>query len=586
MMNLVQFLKSVDETAAAMTKEDLTVFLHDIARTLPEKKREDFLKRMRETYGKKEALQEISEEDFEQKRKFLKSQLKRIENWELTLDGCLNQEYDDWYNSEDEEFLYSDPEGLVDVIEEACRFVHQCIDYEKYGAACEIADILIGLDIMVGGEYQDYTDEPINISELEYYHLGHVDYKALVVDSAHAAYCISALPERADELYRVIVNSYSRDITLEALMQNGRELPELDAFLPLWIEYLGGITTDTAERLLEEALEMTGSGEQMLANARKYSVEHPELYEKYLQTSQGKIDVDSLLAVGKEALDTIDKKYLVRSRIALLTSEAALALGRQEAAEACWLEAFRSDTSVVNYFRLLMECKDFSKVKEEVKQICLQGLPKMEESGYSYFETDKKQNRVNPRTAFLLAFLGGEFSYIRGNAMNVRGSLGWSSSFMKCGLAAFLLLLTEDTDLGPGNREMVRQLTEAAGFDKAEYEKGTLRVIEESNEDWFRECWCCWKKTVSLSGEEREELLQWVEKLITRRVKGIMDGNHRKYYGECAAYIAALGEARESTGQLNGKQDTMVKYMELYSRRSAFREEMQSYGMRDSRKKK
>ena len=44
MMNLVQFLKSVDETAAAMMKEDLTVFLHDIARTLPEKKREDFAK--------------------------------------------------------------------------------------------------------------------------------------------------------------------------------------------------------------------------------------------------------------------------------------------------------------------------------------------------------------------------------------------------------------------------------------------------------------------------------------------------------------------------------------------------------------
>ena len=293
-----------------------------------------------------------------------------------------------------------------------------------------------------------------------------------------------------------------------------------------------------------------------------------------------------MLAVGKEALDAIGKKYLVRSRIALLTSWTALELGRREEAEACWLEAFRSDTRVVNYFRLLMECKDFSKVKEKVNRICRQTRPKADVKGYFFSATNKKQNQVSPKTAYLLAFLEGVFSYVRENAMNVKGSLGWSSSFMKCGLAAFLLLLTEGTDLQQGNREMIRQLAMAADFEKSEYEKGTLRVIGQSNEEWFRECWNCWKRTVSLSSEEKEALFQWVEELITKRVKGIMDGNHRKYYGECAAYIAALGEARESAGQQNGKQETMVKYMELYSRRSAFREEMWGYGMRDSRKKR
>ena len=587
-MNLVQFLKSVDETAATMTKDDLTEFLHDIARTLQENKREDFLKRLRGEDGKKEISQEIPEEGegFEQRKNLLKSQLERIENWELGLEASLNQEYDDWYDSEDEEFLYSDPEGVVPVIEEACRFVHHCIDFERYEVAYEIADILIGLDIRVGRDYQDYTDEPMNIRDLEHYNLGNVDYKALVVDGAHAAYCASVFSERADELYRVIENSGRRDITLEMLMQNGSELPDMDAFLPLWIEYLGRITTDNAERLLQEALEMTGSGEQLLANARKYCVEHPELYEQYLQSNQEKEGAVSLLAVGKEALDAIGKKYLVRSRIALLTSWTALELGRREEAEACWLEAFRSDTRVVNYFRLLMECKDFSKVKEKVNRICRQTRPKADVKGYFFSATNKKQNQVSPKTAYLLAFLEGVFSYVRENAMNVKGSLGWSSSFMKCGLAAFLLLLTEGTDLQQGNREMIRQLAMAADFEKSEYEKGTLRVIGQSNEEWFRECWNCWKRTVSLSSEEKEALFQWVEELITKRVKGIMDGNHRKYYGECAAYIAALGEARESAGRQNGKQETMVKYMELYSRRSAFREEMWGYGMRDSRKKR
>ena len=207
---------------------------------------------------------------------------------------------------------------------------------------------------------------------------------------------------------------------------------------------------------------------------------------------------------------------------------------------------------------------------------------------------------MNPTQAYLLAFLGGEFDYVRERAMNATNSLGWSASFMKCGLAAFLLLLTEDGSLPqdaarqggelktmkPGAREMLRRIVAAAGFDKSEYKKGTLRFIEESNEGWFLTCWNHWKRTVPLSREQREALLGWAEGLVTKRVQGIMEGNHRNYYGECAAYIAALGEAREAGGEPNGKQATMAKYMEAYNRWSAFRQEMRGYGMQDTRKKK
>lgn len=192
---------------------------------------------------------------------------------------------------------------------------------------------------------------------------------------------------------------------------------------------------------------------------------------------------------------------------------------------------------------------------------------------------------------------------------------------MKCGLAAFLLLLTEGADTaanlslsdmklsnggeaalplaasnppnaGPaanampcGTRGMLRQVRAATGFSKAEYEKGTLKDIAESDDEWFRKCWFHWRKTISLSAEERDELLRWTEKLVTLRTKGIMEGNYRKYYRECAVYIAALGEAKEAGGEWNAKQITMAKYMDAYSRRSSFRGEMRAFGMRDPRKK-
>lgn len=609
MMNFTQFLKAVDQAAAAMSKEQLAEFIHDTARTLPENHREDFLAEMLLFAGGKEthicpepskADQEAAA-DFEQKRSFLRTRLERMESGELCLEGSLNPEYDDWYSSAEEEFLYSDPEGILDIIEEACRFVHQCVDCEEYQAACELTGILIGLDIMVGGEYQEYTDEPININDLKSYHLGNVDYRTLVIDAARAAYCASALSERADELYITLMNSGRRDITLEMILQGGRELPEIDAFLPLWIEHLGRMTGSSAGKLLQEALELADDGEQLLANARKYCGEHPELYEQYLTANQGKTDADSLLAVGTEALEAIEKKYLVRSRIALLTSRTALEQDRPELAETCWLEAFRSDTRVVNYLRLLMECRDFSNVREAAAQIYRETCSQLRKDSY-FLPTagGGRENQLNPTQAYLLAFLGGEFDYVRERAMNATNSLGWSASFMKCGLAAFLLLLTEDGSLPqdaaqqggelktmkPGAREMLRRIVAAVGFDKSEYEKGTLRIIEESNEGWFLTCWNRWKRTVPLSREQREALLGWAEGLVTKRVQGIMEGNHRNYYGECAAYIAALGEAREAGGEPNGKQATMAKYMEAYNRRSAFRQVMRGYGMQDTRKKK
>ena len=609
MMNFTQFLKAVDQAATAMSKEQLAEFIHDTARTLPENQREDFLAEMLLFAGSKEAhicpepskADQEAAADFEQKRSFLRTRLERMESGELCLEGSLNPEYDDWYSSAEEEFLYSDPEGILDIIEEACRFVHQCVDCEEYQAACELTGILIGLDIMVGGEYQEYTDEPININDLKSYHLGNVDYRTLVIDAARAAYCASALSERADELYITLMNSGRRDITLEMILQGGRELPEIDAFLPLWIEHLGRMTGSSAGKLLQEALELADDGEQLLANARKYCGEHPELYEQYLTANQGKTDADSLLAVGTEALEAIEKKYLVRSRIALLTSRTALEQDRPELAETCWLEAFRSDTRVVNYLRLLMECRDFSNVREAAAQIYRETCSQLRKDSY-FLPTagGGRENQLNPTQAYLLAFLGGEFDYVREGAMNATNSLGWSASFMKCGLAAFLLLLTEDGSLPqdaaqqggelktmkPGAREMLRRIVAAAGFDKSEYEKGTLRLIEESNEGWFLTCWNRWKRTVPLSREQREALLGWAESLVTKRVQGIMEGNHRNYYGECAAYIAALGEAREAGGEPNGKQATMAKYMEAYNRRSAFRQVMRGYGMQDTKKKK
>lgn len=586
-MNLLKFLEQVDHETEGMSKSDLAEFVHDMARKLPESGRSDFLRRLKGMQERGETRTNKAKKDcgITEKLAGIRKELECIVNGELCLEGSLNEEYDDWYCSMDEEFLYEDPEGVVDVLTDACDFVHQCIDCEEYKAGYEIAEILIGLEITVDGEYQEYTEEPVRMDELEVYHLGGPDYKSFVMDALCVAYCANPLEERPGALYRIIINSRQGDITLERVMQRGYELPETDAFIPLWISYLGQLTTGTARRLLKEALELTNDPGELLENARKYHAQHPELYEQYLLNEMDKGEAEALFAAGREALENIAPEYTVRSRIALLMSRIALRNG-MDGVEICWLEAFRSDTRVVNYLRLITECQDLSRVRPDIEQICSKTRGQAGKNTYFYVqERPERMNQVNPVTVYMLAFLEGEFQYVKENGMNVKSSLGWSATFMKCGMAAFLLLLTESDTLLAGGKSMCHMVVASTGFDKEDYEKGILETITDSNEEWFWKCICRWKETVHLSEEEKENYLQWVEELVTKRVTGIMENNRRNYYGECAAYAAALGEAKESRGEIGGKQRTMLGYKEMYSRRSAFHAELRAFGMKDGKKR-
>ena len=84
--------------------------------------------------------------------------------------------------------------------------------------------------------------------------------------------------------------------------------------------------------------------------------------------------------------------------------------------------------------------------------------------------------------------------------------------------------------------------------------------------------------------EYGEAILERLEKWTQMRVEGIMEKSHRNYYGECAAFAAALGEVRESRGELWAKAKVMEEYRSQYSRRTAFHQELRAYGMADTRK--
>lgn len=583
-MNLSEFLSKVDIILSTMSQKELADFIHDMARILPDEKRTVFLNRLNRV-NKIESRYEATSYDNDagilEKYEKIKEGLRQIENGDLCLTGSLNYEYDDWYHSEADEFLFEDPDGVLPLIENAFQFVHECAECGEFQYGSEIAMLLRELQIVVEGEYQEYMDEPLEIGDLGYYHLCTLNEKQLTIDAVYMAYYLHPLPDRADAMYQIIVNADQPDITLEAVMQEGDELPDFPEFLETWIEYLGEISSKIAEKLLKEALALTNNQETLLENARKYCALHPALYEQYILGNMQKKDDMELFGIGREALQAIEQKYVVRSRIALLMGMMAFRQGMQDEAEKCLLEAFRSDTSIVNYMHLIMECKDFSVFADEIRTISHDGTLLAKNSS-SYFNSDGelKENLISETTADMLAFFCGEFQHVREHAMNVNKALGWSATFMKCGIAAFLLFLLEDDSMPEGCREMCCTISGAVGFSSSTYKRGTRKAVDDNDYQLFWTCFQRWKRTVSMSENDKEEYLQWIESLISKRVEGIMKENRRNYYDECAGYVAALGEVYESRGEAGGKQRLLLDYKSKYSRRTAFHRELRAFGMK------
>lgn len=603
-MNLLQFMNCVDETAANLSQDRLAKFVHDIARVLPERQREEFLKNLQAMQGMKApegsqpplggngsgknsmAAETEALADMKQKLKQIKKNVEKIEAGEICLAGSLNEEYDDWYDSSSDEFLFEDPENVIGMIKDACDLVHQCIQQELYQEGYELAEQVTALEVTVEGDYAEYCDPVLSFNELCDMDICSFDYRQLIMDALLAAYWLKPLTERPAALYGIICNSGIRDITLESLMQNGKkELDQLPVFLNLWIQYLGKISGPVAKMLLTEAAALQNDSGQFLETARKYSAHHPGLYEQFLRQSLAAQKDKEAFQVGQEAMQAIQQKYIIRSRIALLTAEYALRLKKQKEAERCWLEAFRSDTSVVNYLRLAAECTDFSVYKEEagkISEICFQTSGKG--SSYQNRADELCENRLEEKMYHMLTYFNGSFQKAVKEGMTKKEGLGWSSTFMKEGIALFLLYLYQGEHLPVGCHEMCSIAYQSASFTANEYSHGLCRVARTDSMELFWDCYRKWKAVTPMTRNDTVWIMEKLEEWIRIRVEGIMQGNYRKYYGECAAFIAAFGEVRESRGVMSGKANLMYAYKEAYSRRSAFHRELREFGMKDGKR--
>lgn len=149
-----------------------------------------------------------------------------------------------------------------------------------------------------------------------------------------------------------------------------------------------------------------------------------------------------MLQIGLEALDKIPVTYILRSEIALLTAEFANRLNDSATAEHCWLEAFRSDTSVVNYIRIRFMAKDWKSYSNEIKQVYTEVYNRTKsKSMLRNYDSDHQLNEMYHNTYCMFLFFDRDYKNLIQKGLSEKSALGWSSTFMKEGIALFLLLL-------------------------------------------------------------------------------------------------------------------------------------------------
>jgi len=587
-MNLINFLKQTDAVTAQYSAEQLSAFIHDIGRTLPERCRDDFLKRLKaigET--EKTPLKDAADiPEFSEMYKRVKNNLKVIDSQEITVSSIWREEYDDWYD-DDGEYLYEDNSGISDMLAEACDFVHTCMDLEKYKEGFEIGNQLFSMEILCDN---DWGGEELTLRDMICHDLLDYDLEQAALDTAYCAYRAVPLKKRPEALYGIIVNSADSEITLEKIMQHGEEeLPDFRDFLPLWIAYLSDKKGREADRFFLEAVGLLNDVSLAVKYAEKYAGVHPGLYLNILENANS-ADANDMVSVGMEAIKTIPKKYIMRSRAALKTAEYIIEADENlSLLEECYFAAYESDTSALNYLRAFLNGYGTEEKRRELQSVFTElsvrksgGLYGMSERHYS--GSEREENKPDGNMILLLRFLDGQFADVLEKGLNKSEALGWSGTFMKQGIALYLLYLYEGPWSGGGITAMADMVKSAMFFSAEEYRKG-IKPDDTYEKDLFCDLFLQWKSVVQMEPDVRTRAIKRITGLLEKRTEGIMSANRRNYYGECAAYIAALGEVRESLGEEDAKQRLMTSYKEKYFRRNAFRAEMRNYGWIDVKRK-
>ena len=562
-IRLPEFLCEIDNVTQKLTTEELLNLIHQIARTLPEDKRDSFLELLYSCTNK------ILNENANDILFELPATLKRIEEiykGHKYLTISFDEEWDDWYDDYEDQFIYHDESLLLDDIEKATNLIHQCINQEFYDPRILKLTQALSRLVVFAIEDDEYTHDKsaISLEELYSKNLLTFDFFQWIYESMHLIYKTASKTNRPNEIYNFLLNFKHTSIKLEKFMQIGNhDLRDFDLFLNQWIELLIHQESYQANRLIKDAIPLLKDPNDLLVFAKENANTHPYLYLYFFENYANQYTLDQLLSTSLEAMQSIENQCAERNKIALYCASYANQMHDFKTVDKAYFEAFISDKNVTNYMRLRFESHDYQKYKDSVKQ-AIQSKDKskpfsLDSNSYMDLTTKDFQN--------LILFFETDFSKE-------------SISMLQEIPLSFMLLTLNNNDISPYPKGLEYALYcayQVCNFNANNYYFGTSSASQLNSYELFIKLFTRWKQTLQLSKSEESLWLQYLDSKIQSETESALNSHHRSHYYSCAALISAYGEILESRNQKGSHQQLIDSYKKKYPRFIAFHNELNKF---------
>ena len=155
-----------------------------------------------------------------------------------------------------------------------------------------------------------------------------------------------------------------------------------------------------------------------------------------------------------------------------------------------------------------------------------------------YFE--REENKPDKNMILAIRFLDGQFAKVLDKGLHKSEALGWTGTFMKQGIALFLIYLHEGRWNGKGIVSMAEMAKNAMRFSAMEYRKGACVPAEVDEDDLFSRLFFQWKIMMPMAYAIGIIIFHWKNSLLNKSSSSTSAGTHAPFLYSIAENLIAF----------------------------------------------
>ncbi len=627
-MNLKTFLTAIDNVCLEVNKDVLHLFIRELARDLPEEKRDDFYNRLvtakiESSKTSKKIDPEILsilntcientaqtedkkvEDELSEEVDDLVEYFSTLEPKKSYLDSEYNEEYDYYHHDEfdDGEYIFTDHNDLLGHINTACDVVLQCYEYELFEKGWPLLRQLFNLEIPIKGDLS--KSEGVNHLSLwdlpDYEVTPFSDISEVMADALPFIYFNYDPENRVKETLSMLLNSRYHILFDFSSLNNFKNInkKEKDDFYKSLIQELITQKSYSADRFIEELVDNISSPDLLVLEAKKYLETYPSIMKRFITNSIDKITNSSnikdrqkqndkfasLFALLLESIPKIpsnfgEKENLIETGIFL-----ALKLRKQEKLESLCLELFSLRTDPVNYLKLRYYSDDYHKYDAKIQNIY----------ETAYVNSGKAVSDSGYLRGHLSSDLTGKFSLNGYHLMRLLDGRAYEFFYcVKCDidcqsfkdtlpytglLLSYLLLAKKDCSKRAFDY-IITALTDLFSMTKnygAMFSFKNRQSVDKkpSSEELLKH----WLEHTSIKNNFDDNLLSIIDVNLKDLIKQVLNSKRTSLYGDVVIWVVMLFDLYKIYKQ-DGKKAKLIDYIITnHSGKKVFLKQLSAAGM-------